>query len=72
MKARNVVVILVLALAAYFVLIGYRGIYLLGGRGLNYSYRHIGEHGAVLIRDSTCDLTCLGSGRYADGHRQKG
>jgi hypothetical protein len=30
MKARNVVILLVLALAAYFVLIGYRGLYLLG------------------------------------------
>src|ERR1700761_4154547 len=30
MKARNVVVVLVLALAAYFVLIGYRGLYLVG------------------------------------------
>jgi hypothetical protein len=29
MKARNVVVVLVVALAAYFALIGYRGVYLL-------------------------------------------
>ena len=36
MKARNVVVLLVLALAAYFVLIGYRGLYLLGQERLEY------------------------------------
>jgi hypothetical protein len=35
-KARHVVVILVLALAAYFVLIGYRGIYLLGQHRVEY------------------------------------
>ena len=36
MKARNVVGLLVLALAAYFVLIGYRGVYLLGLHRLEY------------------------------------
>jgi hypothetical protein len=35
-RARNVVVLLVLALAAYFVLIGYRGIYLLGLAEIQY------------------------------------
>jgi hypothetical protein len=33
-KAKRVVAVLVLALLAYFALIGYRGVYLLGQRGL--------------------------------------
>lgn len=45
MKARNVVVLLVLALAAYFVLIGYRGLYLLGLPELQYKVLGI----AVLV-----------------------
>jgi Flp pilus assembly protein TadD len=34
-KARSVVVVLVLALAAYFVIIGYRGVYLIGEHKLS-------------------------------------
>jgi hypothetical protein len=44
-KARHVVVLLVLALAAYFVLIGYRGIYLLGQHRIEYKVLGV----AVLI-----------------------